>query len=102
MVIDMQTFYQKLRAGLFFVFVSSVAFGQGYESGAGKSDNPTFNWPEGKKMAISLTFDDARLSQVDKGMPVLDKYGVKATFYVSPDRVNQTNGWLEKGPCQWA
>jgi peptidoglycan/xylan/chitin deacetylase (PgdA/CDA1 family) len=55
-----------------------------------------FHWPEGKMMAISFTFDDARLSQIDKGIPLLDKYGVKATFYVSPDNVLQRiNGWQQ-------
>jgi peptidoglycan/xylan/chitin deacetylase (PgdA/CDA1 family) len=43
----------------------------------------SFQWPEGKAMAISLTFDDARMTQVDKGIPLLDKYNVKGTFYVS-------------------
>jgi peptidoglycan/xylan/chitin deacetylase (PgdA/CDA1 family) len=38
-------------------------------------------------MALSLTFDDARLSQIDTGIPLLDKYGVKATFYISPDNM---------------
>ena len=28
---------------------------------------------------ISLSFDDARLSQIDKGIPLLDKYHVKGT-----------------------
>ncbi len=40
-------------------------------------------WPAGKRAAISLTFDDARPSQLDRGLPILDQYGVKATFYVS-------------------
>ncbi len=45
-------------------------------------------------MALSLTFDDARLSQVDTGIPVLDKYNVKGTFYVSPDNLGQRlEGW---------
>lgn len=39
-----------------------------------------FNWPQGKKAAISLTFDDARFSQSDTGTLFLDRYGVKATF----------------------
>jgi peptidoglycan/xylan/chitin deacetylase (PgdA/CDA1 family) len=53
-----------------------------------------FRWPEGKRAAISLSFDDARLSQVDRGLPILDTYGVKATFYVVPDRVEQRlSGW---------
>lgn len=49
----------------------------------------TFKWPEGKKMGLSLTFDDARFSQADKGIPLLDKYGVKGTFYVSPGNMEQ-------------
>lgn len=48
------------------------------------SGRTCFSWPEGMKMALSLTFDDARLSQPDKGIPLLDRYNVKATFYVSP------------------
>jgi peptidoglycan/xylan/chitin deacetylase (PgdA/CDA1 family) len=42
-----------------------------------------FAWPEGKRAAVSLSFDDARASQLDAGVPLLDAYGVKATFYVS-------------------
>ena len=41
-----------------------------------------FSWPAGKRAAISLTFDDARFSQIDNGLPLLDEYGTKATFYV--------------------
>jgi len=43
-----------------------------------------FAWPEGKRAALSLTFDDARPSQVDRAIPILNRYDVKATFYVSP------------------
>jgi len=54
----------------------------------------SFQWPEGKEMALSLSFDDARLSQVDKGIPILDKYNVKATFYLVPNNMEQRlDGW---------
>jgi beta-glucosidase len=46
-------------------------------------------WPDGKQAAISLSFDDARPSQVDVGVPLLDRYGVKATFYVTPSRLKE-------------
>jgi peptidoglycan/xylan/chitin deacetylase (PgdA/CDA1 family) len=42
-----------------------------------------FAWPAGKRAAVSLSFDDARESQLDVGVPLLDAYGIKATFYVS-------------------
>ena len=48
-----------------------------------------FHWPEGKRAAISLSFDDARLSQVDRGLPILDASGVKATFYVMAQQVER-------------
>lgn len=47
----------------------------------------TFEWPKGKKMGLSLTFDDARFTQIDKGIPLLDKYNVKGTFYVSHENM---------------
>ena len=54
----------------------------------------TFAWPEGKQIAISLSFDDARASQVDAGTALLDEYGVKGTFYVVPNSVKQRlEGW---------
>lgn len=67
-----------------FLIITSYGFGQSYGNDNLPGGNTTFNWPDGKKMALSLTFDDARLSQADKGIPLLDKYGVKATFYISP------------------
>lgn len=52
-----------------------------------QNKNPKFAWPEGKRMAISLSFDDARKTNVRQGTDLFDKYGVKATFYVVPSNV---------------
>ncbi|NBB21498.1 polysaccharide deacetylase family protein [Runella sp. CRIBMP] len=49
---------------------------------------PAF-WPEGKSVALSLSFDDARLSQVDVGTKLFDEYGVKATFFVLTSSVSK-------------
>lgn len=38
-------------------------------------------------MALSLSFDDARTTNIREGTDLFDKYGVKATFYVVPSRV---------------
>ena len=50
-------------------------------------DPSGFPWPNGAKMALSLTFDDGRASQVTDGLPVLDSFGVKATFYAQPENL---------------
>ena len=53
-----------------------------------------FHWPDGKRAAISLSFDDARLSQIDVGLDLLDKCGVRVTFCVLPGGVKQRlEGW---------
>lgn len=53
-----------------------------------------FYWPEGKRAAVSLSFDDARFSQPDVGLALLTKCGVKATFFVSPGNVEKRlEGW---------
>lgn len=51
-------------------------------------------YPQGARNAISITFDDARATQLSHGVPILERHNVKATFYVVPKFV-ETNleGW---------
>lgn len=54
----------------------------------------SFAWPEGQRGALSLTFDDARLSQIDLGMDALARQNTKATFYVQPGNIEKRlEGW---------
>lgn len=81
-----------LRASLLFSAVLSLSF-----SGEVQPSKPApepIKWPDGKKVALSLSFDDARLTNVDKGTVLLDQYGVKATFFVVPSAVKKRlEGW---------
>lgn len=43
-----------------------------------------FVWPAGVRGAVSLTFDDAELSQIENGIPIFERFGVHATFYTLP------------------
>src|SRR2546425_3566543 len=55
-----------------------------------------FSWPEGARAAVSLTFDDARPSQVDVGLPIFDRHGVKVTFFLVPSNAEQRlAGWKQ-------
>ena len=63
-------------------------------AGSSAAQSQEFSWPDGKKAAISLTFDDGRASQVKGGTSLLDQFGIKATFYVVPNAVRQNlNEW---------
>lgn len=55
-----------------------------------------FRWPKGKRAAVSLSFDDARLTQIDVGIPTLNQFRLRATFYVSFRTLEQRlDGWRE-------
>jgi peptidoglycan/xylan/chitin deacetylase (PgdA/CDA1 family) len=45
-----------------------------------------FVWPEGRKAAVSLAYDDALDSQLDNAMPALDRHGLKGSFYLQLSR----------------
>jgi peptidoglycan-N-acetylglucosamine deacetylase len=54
-----------------------------------------FRWPTGRA-AVTLSFDDARTSQVDEGLAALKKMGVKVTFFVTPGGVEKrVDGWKQ-------
>lgn len=55
-----------------------------------------FTWPDNKKCAVCLTYDDALNSQLDNAIPALDSVGIKATFFCSA-----ANGILESRASEW-
>ena len=52
------------------------------------SNTVLFPWPQGKRAALSLTFDDARASQMDIGLSLFERQHVRVTFYVSPKNLS--------------
>lgn len=61
---------------------------------SGQQDS--FKWPNGKKIAISLSFDDARRSHPDVATDLFRRIGGKATFYVNPPAMlYNIDGWKE-------
>jgi len=45
-----------------------------------------FAWPDGRKAAVSLAYDDALESQLDHAIPALDRHRLKASFYLQLSR----------------
>ncbi|CAM4263153.1 polysaccharide deacetylase family protein [Pseudoalteromonas byunsanensis] len=54
---------------------------------ASEAKNEQSFYPNGANNAVSITFDDGKQSQLDIGLPILDKHDIKATFYVMRDKV---------------
>lgn len=48
----------------------------------GPASATDFAWPEGKKAAVSISYDDTLDSQLDNALPVLNKHQIKASFYL--------------------
>lgn len=46
------------------------------------SASPTFSWPNGARAAVSIGYDDALNSQLDRALPVLNRFGIKGSFYL--------------------
>ena len=51
-------------------------------------------WPNHARMALSLSFDDGRESQVRNGLPVFARHQVKVTLFVVPSAIeHHLDGW---------
>jgi len=86
-------FIQKRRTilSVFLLMMSATAISKSLSA---QQADANFKWPAGNKAAVSLTFDDARFSQPDTGIAFLDRYKIKATFFVVPSNVEQRiEGW---------
>jgi len=65
----------------------TIGAGSFVASAVSPVSKPAFAWPAGVRGAVSLTFDDSELSQLEIGLPLLDSLSVRATFYVMPGPV---------------
>lgn len=50
------------------------------------SEPAPFAWPDGRRAAVSLAYDDALDSQLDHAIPALDRHGFKGSFYLQLSR----------------
>lgn len=64
---------------IFVLFVSGLQTGRSQQ----------IQWPEGKMMALSLSFDDARESHPTVGLPLFDELDARVTFYVVPNAMRK-------------
>jgi sialate O-acetylesterase len=63
---------------------------------AQENTGTSFAWPEGKKAAVCLTYDDGLDCHLDVAAPALEQHGFRGTFYVtgkSPSLYSRTDDW---------
>jgi peptidoglycan-N-acetylglucosamine deacetylase len=59
-------------------------------------DAATQVWPEEHRACLSFSFDDARPSQIGVGLPMIERLGIAATFFVLPHNVERDRqGWTD-------
>ena len=87
----MATPYRRLSlvglTGLSFTLVSIAGGALGKRPMSAGQTAAAFAWPDGKRAAVSLSFDDARESQLDQGLSVLAETGTKVTFYLTANNL---------------
>jgi peptidoglycan/xylan/chitin deacetylase (PgdA/CDA1 family) len=77
--------------GLGGLTIASMALG-----GEGRADNQrTLAWPGGRHAAVSLTYDDGLDSQLENVVPALDRFGLKATFFLTRENMeDRVKDWV--------
>jgi peptidoglycan/xylan/chitin deacetylase (PgdA/CDA1 family) len=81
-------------------WVVALAFGLIFSAPA--AAQPGFAWPDGRRAAIALTYDDSAPSQLVYAVPQLNAAGLKGTFYLTgkfmtPDSVPHWRAVAEAG-----
>ena len=62
------------------------------------SERKPFVWPGGAKAAVSLTYDDGLNSQLDNVVPMLSRFDLKATFFLTGMNIEPRVGdWRKVG-----
>lgn len=64
-------------------------------------DQSTFEWPEGRKGAVSVTYDDALPCHYETVGPAWEAYGLRATFYATIVRIGKPVNGLMLNPDAW-
>jgi peptidoglycan/xylan/chitin deacetylase (PgdA/CDA1 family) len=82
--------WPPIMAALVLVLGLAVAFAAAparATSGGAAPRAATFGWPVGTRAAISLSFDDARESQLVSGLPLFAERNVHVTFYLTASNI---------------
>lgn len=90
----MRALHAIVKAGLICAIASSVNTMAQQSAATNPGATAQFKWPKGSRVAVSLSFDDARLSQIDRGLDLLNQHHVKATFFVTSSNIApRLEGW---------
>ncbi len=81
-----------MRPSLIFILTLSFSLIQAQER-----PPKSFQWPEGTRAAVCLTYDDGLDCHLDVAMPALEKYGLKGTFYATGFSSSLFTRWMSGG-----
>jgi len=73
---------------LTFPFVLYILFQSLNQPQEQQGSTSIMKWPDGKRGAITLTYDDGSINQFRVAMPIMDSLGLPATFYIVTGGLN--------------
>ena len=82
MILKNKTLSPRLLSLVILVFQFQSVFSQ---EEAFKTE--ILKWPDGKKAAISLTYDDGTYNQFHVALPIMEELGMKGTFYINTGEI---------------
>lgn len=69
---------KKMIVGVLYMLVVSMVYSQ---NAIGKTE--ITKWHEGKKVALSITYDDGTINQFRKAVPIMNRLGLAGTFFIN-------------------
>src|SRR5688572_13121001 len=70
-----------MRATIIILFILSIVSCKSDKAGSGQTE--IMKWKDGKRGAISITYDDATINQFRQALPIMDSLELLGTFYIN-------------------
>ncbi|MDX5479999.1 MAG: polysaccharide deacetylase family protein, partial [Cyclobacteriaceae bacterium] len=71
---------------IFWIFIGiSSIFGSCTQDYTVRTD--ILKWKDGKKAAVSLTYDDGTLNQFRVALPIMEEFDMRGTFYINTGEI---------------
>ncbi|MCA6075113.1 polysaccharide deacetylase family protein [Fulvivirga sedimenti] len=89
-----------MKNALTVLFLSCLVLACSPEKEGHSGETVITKWPDDKKAALSITFDDGIINQLTVARPIMDQYNLKGTFFIITGKVegSQPGKFIGRSP----